>query len=51
MITIPAESNDPIIEHSPNILTRLDPNTKIGSGMKTKHKKRELEGYKINIIR
>ena len=50
MITIPAESNNPLIEHSPNILTRLDPNTKIGSGIKEK-KYRELVGYKINIIK
>jgi hypothetical protein len=50
MITIPAESNNPLIEHSPNILERLDPNTKIGSGIKKK-KYRELVGYKINIIK
>jgi hypothetical protein len=50
MITIPAETNDPLIEHSPNILSRLDPNTKIGSGIK-KQIYKELVGYKINIIR
>ncbi len=48
MITIPAETNDPIIEHSPNILERTDSNTKIGSGIKKK--KRELKGYQINIL-
>jgi hypothetical protein len=50
MITIPALTNDPLIEHSPNILERINPNTKIGSGIK-KHINRELVGYKINIIR
>ena len=50
MITIAADTNDPIIEHSPNILDRLDPNTKIGSGLQKKKKKRELKGYQINIL-
>jgi hypothetical protein len=50
MITIPAETNDPIIEHSPNILERIDSNTKIGSGLPKKKKKRELKGYQINIL-
>ena len=49
MITIAADTNDPIIEHSPNILERIDPNTKIGSGLHKKKKKRELKGYTINI--
>mgnify|MGYP002806276947 CR=1 FL=1 len=49
MITIPAETNDPLIEHSPNILEQLDPNTKIGSGIQKK-KNRELKGYQINIL-
>jgi len=32
MITIPAETNNPITEHKIDILNRLDQNTKIGRG-------------------
>ena len=43
-INIKAESENPIVEHSPEILSRLDPNMKIGKGLY-----RKLRGYVINI--
>ena len=43
-INIKAETDNPIIEHSPAILSRLDPNLKIGKGLN-----RKLRGYNINI--
>ena len=45
MITIPAKTNDPIIEHKVDILDRLDPNMRIGKGGSIK--KRTLYGYHI----
>ena len=44
-INIKAESENPLIEHSPAILSRLDPNMKIGKG----HGRKKLIGYNINI--
>ena len=45
MISIDNKTGDPIAEHSPDILDRLDPEMKIGKGYK---KLRKLRGYKIN---
>lgn len=46
-ITIPAQTNDPLVEHNMKILERLDPNMKIGKGVK---KLRKLRGYIINVM-
>ena len=45
-ITIPAESYNPITEHKPDILDRLDPERSIGRG--AGFGKRTLKGYNIN---
>jgi hypothetical protein len=46
-ITIPAKTSNPITEHKPDILDRLDPERKIGRG--AGFGKRTLKGYTINI--
>ena len=45
MISIDNKTGDPIAEHSPDILDRLDQELKIGKEIK---KNRKLRGYKIN---
>ena len=45
MISIDNKTGDPIAKHGPDILDRLDPELKIGKGIK---KQRKLRGYKIN---
>ena len=45
MISIDNKTGDPVAKHSPDILDRLDPEMKIGKGIK---KLRKLRGYKIN---
>ena len=47
MKIIPAQSTNPLIEHSLDILDRLDPNMVIGQG--AGRAKRQLIGYVINI--
>ena len=51
LITIDDKTGNPITEHSPDILNRLDPNLKIGKGIKKgecKNKHKTLKGYVIN---
>ena len=49
MKIIPAQSTNPLIEHSLDILDRLDPNMVIGQGgAKPNSLKRQLDGYIIN---
>jgi len=47
------KTGNPITEHKPDILDRLDQNKKIGRGgshqTKCKCDKKELKGYKINV--
>jgi hypothetical protein len=51
LISIDDKTGDPLAEHSPNIIERLDPNLKIGKGIKKggcKNKHKTLKGYVIN---
>ena len=53
MIFIDDKTGNPITEHKPDILDRLDQNKAIGRGgshqTKCKCDKRELKGYKLNV--
>jgi hypothetical protein len=51
MISIKDETGDPVAEHSPNIIDRLDPELIIGKGVSKKcgcKKQRKIRGYIIN---
>jgi len=53
MIFLEDKTGNPITEHKPDILDRLDDNKKIGRGgshqTKCQCDKRELKGYKLNV--
>ena len=53
MIFLEDKTGNPIKEHKPDILDRLDQNMKIGRGGNLSKKctcdKRELKGYKLNV--
>ena len=53
LITIENKTGNPVAEHSPDILDRLDPELKIGKGISKEcgcKKQRKLRGYKINCL-